>query len=304
MKIFCLSPHFDDAFLSAFGLLSSFGREVTIVYPFESRGGLANNPRWRFEEQPNLDLCGCSAEFLGIPEPDIKGQDGFVVRAALPTDSQACGNLIGKLAVLLESERPDLLVAPLGIGRHYHHLLCTVAALSVTTYLKPPVPGLLLYSDIPYCVAVSLLRGGPLQLFPENWLSPIVVAVNRDLKLKALLRYKSQFRRGVVARLLDHCSQEAVTMENPLSRGEAPYECYWSPLTEPADLVSLAAAQAPQCLQELQYNLLPAPQDETPYFSRKFQRIERVWSAALKEYAREFQASVLQAERLKLMGKS
>jgi LmbE family N-acetylglucosaminyl deacetylase len=292
MKIFCLSPHFDDAFLSAFGLVSSFGRDVAIVYPFASDSGLENNPRWRLEEEPNLETFGCSAKFLGIPEPSIKGKYGFVVRGSLNVDSQVCRNLTSRLAALLDRERPRLLVAPLGIGRHYHHLLCAVAALSVTAYLKPPAPRLLLYSDIPYCLSVSVLRGGLLQLFPEKWLSPVIVAVNRDLKLKALLRYKSQFRRGVAAKLLERSSREALTMENPLAKGEAPYECYWSPLTEPANLVSLAAAKAPKHLQDFQLNLLPSPDDETPYFSRKFRPLERAWSDALKEYAKNLLARV------------
>ena len=283
MKTLFLSPHFDDLFLSVFARLSAAGEQALAVYPFaqpQLPGSGEMSYRWEYEELPNLRELGCAWHFLGRDGPE----ETYPAAPAAQVSALATS-----LSELLAHSGVAELVAPLGIGGHPDHLVCTLAALHAVRRTRS-APRLTFYSDIPYCLALPLLRGGPLQLSPQRWLHPQPVQVAADRKLTACLRYASQLAHdGTCQEILRRASCAAVTLTEPLAIGPGSYECAWEIQPDRAELdqlIQLADQKLPLELEALAAELLPVASDDTPFFSPAYAGREQRWSAAIQAWAR------------------
>jgi LmbE family N-acetylglucosaminyl deacetylase len=288
MKTLFLSPHFDDLVLSAFARLSAAGSGALAIYPCtEPRPGDGGElgERWEREERPNLLALGCRWRFLGLYDEPA---------ATFELGTPRITALAAALAELIVSSGAQELLAPLGIGRHPDHLVCTLAALHAVRQAGAGTR-LLFFSDIPYCLALPLLRGGPLQLLPFRWLKAHPVQIAAASKLQACRQYRSQLEDdGTCEEIIERASCDAVTMRRPLAAGSSSYECYWSVWRERADLdhlIALAAEPLPPKLQEIAAELLPQPSDQTPFFSPTYAAREQRWSAALQAWALQYPAA-------------
>ncbi|NER37764.1 MAG: hypothetical protein F6J93_28020 [Oscillatoria sp. SIO1A7] len=283
MKTLFISPHFDDLFLSSFAQLTQAGSSGFIVYPFATPQD-ENSLRWVQEELPNVGEVGCKWQFLN--EDNAEQADTVAKRAFIAE------KLASRISEIICFERPDEVIAPLGIGLHPEHLVCALGALLALRDLGDCSPSVVFYSDIPYCIALPLLRGGPLQLTPQRWLQAQIVQVDANKKLAACRRYVSQFEDdGTFEEIIARASPEAVSMNYPLASGQSSYECYWTPKGDTSragieDLIAVVDASPPQDIELLERELLPAPSDDTPFFSPDYASRQRRWSEAIQNWAK------------------
>ncbi len=284
MKTLFISPHFDDLFLSSFVRLTQVGSSGLIVYPFATPED-ENSLRWVQEELPNVGEVGCQWLFL---EVDKAEQANTVAKRALMAEIVA-----KRLAEVICAERPNEVIAPLGIGLHPEHLVCALGALLALRELGDRSLNMVFYSDIPYCIALPLLRGGPLQLTPQRWLQAQIVQVDAHKKLAACRRYVSQFEDdGTFEEIIAQASPDAVSMSYPLASGQSSYECYWTPKGDRAwagieDLLAVVDASPPRDIQLLEREVLPTSSDDTPFFSSDYAERQRRWSEAIRSWAKQ-----------------
>ncbi|MGH3922585.1 MAG: PIG-L family deacetylase, partial [Pseudonocardiaceae bacterium] len=178
-RVLAISPHLDDAALSAAATLADFvarGADVEVVTlfagtPHEPLSAVArafhakcNLPDTsavaiRIEEdQAAMNELGARAhhcEFLDAvyrQAPD----GGWLChhdRAMFDDQSIEQGDLLDKISHqvhrLVTALKPDLLLTCAGIGDHVDHRLTTAAALNATTGSSVPI---LLWEDLPYAI--------------------------------------------------------------------------------------------------------------------------------------------------------
>lgn len=146
-----LSPHFDDAVLSCFGVLAG-EREAAVVNvfaglpaagargPWEALAGLEDSrarARARAQEDARaLALAGREPLNVQLPEAGARRGTGPPDAGAL---ERALGEVVGSAARVH---------APAGIGAHADHLLVRSYALSLRAQGMPVE----LYAELPYCV--------------------------------------------------------------------------------------------------------------------------------------------------------
>jgi LmbE family N-acetylglucosaminyl deacetylase len=283
MKTLFLSPHFDDLFLSSFARLTQAGSLGFIVYPFATPQD-ENSLRWLHEELPNVREVGCEWLFLNV---DNAEQADTVAKRAFIAEI-----LAKRLSEVICAERPDEIIAPLGIGLHPEHLVCALGTLLALRNVGERSLRVVFYSDIPYCIALPLLRGGPLQLIPQSKLQAQIVQVDANKKLAACRRYVSQFEDdGTFEEMIAQASPDAVSMRYPLASGESSYECYWTPKGDTLsagieDLIAVIDTLPPQDIELLERELLPTPSDYTPFFSPDYADCQRRWSEAIQNWAK------------------
>jgi LmbE family N-acetylglucosaminyl deacetylase len=183
-RVIFLSPHLDDAVLSAGGLLLALRDRasrlvVTIACgnPTTPEGKAARNRRGhappaerREEDRAAMRALDCHYLHLGFEDcvfrrSPITGE--LIYKAprnkftfALPDDRAHVEELFLVLRRLCNQTRRVLLVAPLGVGYHVDHLICAQVALRIV-----PLSHVLFYEDIPYVFDPEAGRGdtdGPL----------------------------------------------------------------------------------------------------------------------------------------------
>jgi len=258
-----LSPHFDDAFASVFGLLSGPGERFTIAYPFcrEVEGEV--DRRWLDEERHNVLSVGAEVSFMGADScgPPVFGWP------PVELDSARVERLADTLEAVILRGAYATVIAPLGVGLHVDHLACCDALLRLLRRGSLAPSQVAFYSDIPYCLSPSLLRGRELQLQPARWLSPHVIAVKGRRKQLALDRYRSQFEPGVGSRIVARAARDAVTLKVPLAEADGQsWECVWS-IAAPIEEVEAAFHRWPaRSVVQLQADQLPFPGDDVSYF--------------------------------------
>jgi LmbE family N-acetylglucosaminyl deacetylase len=279
MRLLLISPHFDDAFLSAVGLVLRHGAAVTIAYPFHSPAA-TRTARWRREEAHNVRRFGCTPRFLAArpPAPTAGWLDAGGGAARRTVEA-----LARTLAGAFHGGGYHRIVAPLGIGLHRDHVACAEAVLHAASTGRIPARAIRFYSDLPYAVAYPLLRGRMLHLAPRRWLRPRATRVPARLKLAVVRRYASQFVPGVVEGIVARATPAAVTLARPLARpltrgGTGTYECYWRARATPGGLLRAARAPLPAPLDEFQRETLPLPDDDVPFFDRRYRDAEARWS--------------------------
>jgi LmbE family N-acetylglucosaminyl deacetylase len=171
-RVVVISPHMDDAILSCGGLLDFLLKKlecltVTVCTADPENVSHENPPHGialpsarRNEEVAALNALGCSLVQLDLLDaiyrrnpttgallyPTMESiwsmplvQDEFQFQALRSRLLSLCGQT---------SERPTLILSPMGIGHHVDHILSTQVALSVVGSANE----ILLYEDFPYVV--------------------------------------------------------------------------------------------------------------------------------------------------------
>jgi LmbE family N-acetylglucosaminyl deacetylase len=171
-RVVVVSPHMDDAILSCGGLLSLLLQKmecltVTVctgdpsgVDPSNPPHGIALPSLRRNEEVAALRALGCTLVQLDLLDAIYRtdprsGSPLYPTMQSIwtmPLDADESQRklLRAKLEqyVARKSERPTLFIAPMGIGHHVDHILCTQVVLS----LVESTDHVLLFEDFPYVV--------------------------------------------------------------------------------------------------------------------------------------------------------
>ena len=138
----CLSPHLDDGVLSCASLLGRAARPV--IATFFSEGDELYAAR-RAEDREACRRLGAECRQLGLRDDRFRN---FMEIVSAPTPVTKRSQRA--LAALLAELRPELVLAPLGVGHHVDHREVREAATALVE------PGrLLYYEDRPY----ALVRG-------------------------------------------------------------------------------------------------------------------------------------------------
>ena len=208
-----LSPHLDDAVLSAWSVLTE-ARDVVVVNVFAGVPEPGSPPRWDRmagardrrehmlerldEDRAALALAGRSAVYL----PFLDGH--------YRTDEPASEELASAIDAAVPAA--SMLYAPAGIGNHADHLLVRDIAVTLSRRLRLPLS---LYAELPYAARfgwptwVSAAPADPRVVVDADWelslgsagqrRSALAARVNRlddaqmAAKLAALKRYRTQF---------------------------------------------------------------------------------------------------------------
>jgi LmbE family N-acetylglucosaminyl deacetylase len=209
-----LSPHLDDAVLSAWSVLRRAGPVVVvnacdavppagILGPYDRAKGAADSAEFArlrlAEDREALALAGREPVGLGFLDAQYRDAVRAAHLNAPPLDPGGIGAALA--AAVPEASR---LHAPAGLGGHVDHLACREAALATGLPLT-------LYADLPYAVRVgwpAWVTGRPPRpnLVPEaRWdeylpagveLAPRMVRLTSaeiDLRERALRAYATQF---------------------------------------------------------------------------------------------------------------
>lgn len=179
MTILAVSPHLDDAILSAGSFLSeeSAQAEIHIVTlfagdPIEPLSPLAkaHHSRWGLglnatSLRRSEDLLACASigarshheQFVdAIYRKDSSGIDIYSSDSQLyeePRETKLEGLLDASLKQIIEDIRPTLMLAPLGIGWHVDHILTRDAVRRVATSFGLPI---VYWADVPYAKTYGL----------------------------------------------------------------------------------------------------------------------------------------------------
>jgi LmbE family N-acetylglucosaminyl deacetylase len=193
-RVIFLSPHLDDAVLSAAGLLVALRDRasrlvVTIACgnPTTPEGKASRVRRGhsppaerRREDREAMRALGCHFLHLGFEDcvfrrSPITGdliyktaRNKFTI--AGPDDRTHVEELFLVLRRICYPSRRSLVVAPLGIGFHVDHLICAQVALRIA-----PLSQLLFYEDVPYVFDPEAGKGdvdGPLSAMERLGLVP------------------------------------------------------------------------------------------------------------------------------------
>ncbi len=165
-----LSPHLDDAAFSCGGTaatLAAAGWNVVVATVFtrsvhpasgfalacQRDKGLDDAVDYmalrREEDEAACRSLGARPVLLDLPEAPNRGYGSAAALFAAPSADDTVAEPLGVLlAELLAAERPDLLLAPQGCGRHVDHLQLVTALLA----LPGPLPPLGFYRDTPYVI--------------------------------------------------------------------------------------------------------------------------------------------------------
>jgi LmbE family N-acetylglucosaminyl deacetylase len=207
-----LSPHLDDAVLSAFTVLDGPG-DVVVVNVCDGVPPAGRASDWvrlcgfaddaeamrarREEDRAALELIGCRAIGLGFLEADERAPDATPEWIAGRVDE-----------VLPQAAR---VLAPVGMGSHPDHAAARDAALALTGAGRE-IP-LELYADLPY----ALRAGWP----------PWVSAAERDPHLDPDVPWERALRRVAVER--ERLSASVTRLdEDARARKARALECYTS----------------------------------------------------------------------------
>ncbi|MFZ9519061.1 MAG: PIG-L deacetylase family protein [Silvanigrellaceae bacterium] len=170
-RVVVVSPHMDDAVLSCGGLLNQLLKTmdcltVTVctgdpsgVDPANPPHGIALPSQRRSEEVAALRALGCELVQLNLLDAIYRVD----VRTGMPlyptmqsiwtmpleSDEAHRKSLHANLSTYVgKNQRPTLFLAPMGIGHHVDHILCTQVVLS----LVASTDHVLLFEDFPYVV--------------------------------------------------------------------------------------------------------------------------------------------------------
>ena len=159
-----LSPHLDDAVLSAGATISArvrAGDEVCVATAFTGTGAAPSDlaRRRREEDLRAAALLGFEALHLGLPDAPFRDPAYCTYDAIVfgpedrPCDLRARQTLSDMLALLLDARPFDHIVAPLGVGGHIDHRLTFAALDHLATTARVRY-----YEDRPYAFATDAVE--------------------------------------------------------------------------------------------------------------------------------------------------
>jgi LmbE family N-acetylglucosaminyl deacetylase len=254
-RVIFLSPHLDDAVLSAGGLLSALRDRasrlvVTIACgnPTTPEGkasrvrrGHAPPAERRHEDREAMRALDCHYLHLGFEDcvfrrSPITGE--LIYRSprnkfsiAAPDDRAYVEELYLVLRRICYPSRRALLVAPLGIGFHVDHLICAQVALRIAS-----LPQILFYEDVPYVFNPEAGKGdadGPLSALERLGCAPsqrlampfdpvekVRLAEHYTSQIPALFPGKGTFARTIAERMYLGKPSEFFWKATQLSEGD------------------------------------------------------------------------------------
>lgn len=219
-----ISPHLDDAALSVGGLIEAAvarGTRVVIATTFTADSPppgkispfaielhgiwkLGDNPyaHRRAEDVVAVGLLGAELRHGGLHDALYRADDAgaflYPTRRSIfarPVPGDRIGDkLAGLLARWIDELAPDLVLAPLAVGRHIDHVVVTNALQRLAASMPIEVA---LYEDIPYATGIVPVHApdtveAALARTPWSVTGPQLVAVQLERKLAAIGAYVSQ----------------------------------------------------------------------------------------------------------------
>lgn len=197
-KILVISPHFDDAILSA-GQFMSERSDAEVVTVF---GGFPMVPER--VNTPYDKKCGFNNARDAVVARRLENDEATALLGAVAinlnfTDSQygvkvELNSIIDKLQELVDNNDYEFIMGPIGLG-HPDHILVTEAVLSINTELP-----IYLWEDLPLRVVEPELVYPRLQdlcLELEDLVKQ-TTATNIAHKIRSLTCYKSQIGTGIL----------------------------------------------------------------------------------------------------------
>ncbi len=210
-SVLLLSPHFDDVAFSCGGtaaLLAAAGWEVVVATAFTRSVHPASGFALACQRDKGLDdavdymalrrdedaaACrslGARPVLLDLAEAPNRGYGSAPALFGPPrADDAVAGPLAVLLGELLAAERPDLVLAPQGCGRHVDHLQVIAALLAMSGQLPP----LGFYRDTPYVIRDADAAPDPRVAAVATM--PVVVPLDaraRDARQRAVGCYRTQ----------------------------------------------------------------------------------------------------------------
>lgn len=183
LKIFILSPHFDDAAyaltLHISGIIKS-GIPLTVIncftitswtaFPVEAKGTedislMRQDEDIAYYRQFNADVCFINLNLLDAP---LRNNYIFKHKALEPEEWR----VVTELKTRLEEHVDGILLCPLGIGDHIDHVICKEAIIQLYGSMRT-----VFYEDLPYAARIT---------FPE------IESYVTDLEQRLNVKLKSQ----------------------------------------------------------------------------------------------------------------
>ncbi len=203
-KILVISPHFDDAVLSAGQFMADRpDAEVVTIYggfpltaskvstPYDKKCGFRNaeDAVAQRQRENNEALALLEATAFDLDLPDSQYENGFANHV---TTEQ----IIDYLQELLDKNEYEFIMAPLGLG-HPDHVKVTSAVLRLKTDLP-----IYLWEDLPIRVVEPELVPPRLAELGLNSLdkleTPATTGDKMAKKIRSMLCYKSQVNTGIL----------------------------------------------------------------------------------------------------------
>lgn len=235
-RVLAISPHLDDAALSAGGLLAGLADRGSAVHvvtlfagpppeplspvarAFHGKCGLPCDATAaalrRGEDLEAMSILGATAHHADFPDAVYRRRrDGRwlcdhdrAMFSGLSAYDDVMPTVRASVEAFLEQVAPDLVITCAAVGGHTDHLLTRAA---VEAAADPERTEILLWEDLPYAIGASLAAGSG---------HPIVIpvaAAEWSRKREAVARYTSQ------TRMLwpDHADWERALRDHALSRG-------------------------------------------------------------------------------------
>ncbi len=253
-----LSPHFDDVAFSCGGtaaLLEAAGWEVVVATAFTRSVHPASGFALACQRDKGLDdgvdymalrreedalACrslGARPVLLDLPEAPNRGYGSAPALFAAPRADDAVAVPLGELlSELMAAERPDLVLAPQGCGRHVDHLQLVAALLA-----QPgPLPPLGFYRDTPYVIRDAAALPDP----RVAALAPVPVVVPLDARARAARQRAIACYRTQLGFQFGGADQAAEAIERLMVRDAEGQACSHAErllLSDPAVLAGIAA---------------------------------------------------------------
>ena len=239
-----LSPHLDDVAFSCGGTAATLARagwRVLVVTAFtrpvhpaagfalecQRDKGLADDVDYmalrHAEDRDACDALGVEQVLLDLPEAPNRGYGSAAALFGPPRqDDDIAGPLAGCLATLLADERPDLVLAPQGCGRHVDHLRLIEAMLDLPARGLALPTALGFYRDTPYVIRDPDAAPDPrvAALAPHDVVVPIDDRA-RACKHAAVAAYASQLGFQFGSRTLARAALDGLAAREAAGRGHA-----------------------------------------------------------------------------------
>jgi LmbE family N-acetylglucosaminyl deacetylase len=224
VRILILSPHLDDAVLSAGGLIDrtvkqggsvvagtiftadakTDGEASPLVRELHEWWGLGPKPYEIRREEDIASVRSLGADYIhgGLPDSIYRHGDGgealYATRKAIfssPSERDSIDRPLGDLiSSWVKAVRPNVVLCPMAVGRHVDHVVTTEAARLQFSNWDAEV---FLYEDIPYSAGFfppDYPDSVPAARERSNWqiTGHIDVEVDFEAKLAAIMKYRSQ----------------------------------------------------------------------------------------------------------------
>lgn len=219
MRVLFVAPHPDDVCFSVGALAAETSVSKHLVSVFSESAW--SEPSWtggrdsdsvtaakRSEDCEFATACGLEPHFIGLPDPSVRrppSPKGPVHHCRMKSkdDPALIAAAEEGLGRLLDQRPFDLVVGPLGVGRHRDHVLCNRAVRAAAHKRRIPVA---YYEDLPYSQKLPLWRITLRARRVGFGLRPLVYVSEVPVSLKQEMAaiYRSQYSPVIIRALGEH----------------------------------------------------------------------------------------------------